>query len=136
VQIRHGSALYPDVTIGTLTIHQYDKYEKFDRFYLKAQSMVAKIGGMIQGIVLLAKAICYFATKNMFHLDIMKFLNLEVENKSNIPSNILLPSVVDNSSVLNNLNILKRNLILNKNSTYIYKKKTLKRISSYEAEYI
>jgi len=74
-QIRHGSLLYPDVSIGTVTVFKQPTSEKYNRTYLKLQTLLARIGGAIQSILIISKGLCHFATKNLFLIDMIN-LNL------------------------------------------------------------
>jgi hypothetical protein len=87
VQIRHGSSLYPGVTIGTVTFFRQPSGDQFHRTYPKLQTLLARIGGSIQGIMLISKAFCYIFTKNLFLIDMINLnFNNEVEEDENLKS--------------------------------------------------
>jgi hypothetical protein len=70
VQIRHGSALYPNVTFGTLTITRDPNSSIYQKSFDKVQSVLARIGGIINFLLLLGKFISYIITKNLFLMEI------------------------------------------------------------------
>jgi hypothetical protein len=87
VQIRHGSSLYPGVTIGTVTFVRQPSGDQFYRSYPKLQTLLARIGGSIQGIMLISKAFCYIFTKNLFLIDMINLnFNNEEEEEENLKS--------------------------------------------------
>jgi len=70
LQIRRGSLLYSS-TIGTVTISREPISNVYDRAYPKIQTLFAKIGGLVQGILFLSKALCYLITRNLFIVDLI-----------------------------------------------------------------
>jgi hypothetical protein len=70
VQIRQTSILY-DGTIGTVTISQEPMSDVYNRSYPKLQTLLAKIGGVVQGFMIIGKALAYFITKNLFLTDLI-----------------------------------------------------------------
>jgi hypothetical protein len=72
VSIRHGSAIYPQ-TIGTLIVTRDTKIGFFFRTYPKIQHILAKIGGVMEGIMAMGYALAYLVTKNLFLVDIINY---------------------------------------------------------------
>ncbi len=65
VSIRHGSTLYPGITFGTLTIVRDHKVTTFKKSFLKTQTLLAKIGGVLNAFTFLFKFISTIITKNL-----------------------------------------------------------------------
>jgi hypothetical protein len=80
VQIRHGSFLYP-TTFGTITFDRQPKSAMYYRAYSKLQTMLAKIGGIIQGIKFIGYCFAYLITKNMFLVDMINYIFTFEEDK-------------------------------------------------------
>ena len=104
VQIRHGSVAYPGLTIGTVTIYRNFSGDQYNRSYPKIQTLLARIGGSIQAIMLIGKAICYIITKNLFLIDMMA-LNIssnfsEKDQENEIKGSKITISNASNSSKL------------------------------------
>jgi hypothetical protein len=70
VQIRKGSLLYSS-TIGTITISREPILNVYDRSYPKIQTLLAKIGGLVQGVLFISKTLSYLITKNLFLVDLI-----------------------------------------------------------------
>ena len=66
VQIRHGSSLYPGLTIGTVTLHRQIQGDQYYRSYPKLQTLLARIGGVIQAVMMVSQTLSHVITKNMF----------------------------------------------------------------------
>jgi hypothetical protein len=71
VQIRHGSVAYPGVSIGTVTLYRRNAGDRYDRSYPKIQTLLARVGGSIQAIMVISKAFCYIVTRNLFLIDMI-----------------------------------------------------------------
>jgi len=59
-------------TFGTVTLTMDRLKKKFYRKYYKAQNMIADLGGVIKGFVLISSLIYYFIKENLFFHDLMK----------------------------------------------------------------
>ena len=74
VSIRHGSALYPNLTIGTMTIIGNDISAIYNKSFPKLQLLISRIGGIINSIITFSQIIAYFYTKNLFIIDLFSVL--------------------------------------------------------------
>ncbi len=122
VQIRHGSTLYPNASYGTLTLIQESKLELYSRTYLKGQALIAKIGGMIQALLLLGQAFSYVATKNMFLIDIINYLKIDFEEEfvNKIETvNIKTKNNLSLNNLNSNLNFIPMNTLTGTNNLNI-----------------
>jgi len=127
-QIRQGSTLYPDLTIGTFTIIGSAMSDNYFRVYLKGQVLLAQIGGITNTILMIGKLICYIVTKNMFIIDINNLLEIDfVEilskdknefNSKNQTQCFNKSSQINSTPIFNNSNQISEIPILN-NSTHI-----------------
>ena len=87
VSIKHGSALYPNVTIGTMTIVGNEISAIYNKSYPKFQTSIARIGGIINSIITYAQIIAYFFTKNLFLIDMIN-INFKYEEVDKIKDQI------------------------------------------------
>jgi hypothetical protein len=71
VQIRHGSSLYPEVTIGTVTLFNNPTTESYNRYYPKFETLLAKVSAVIHSILLIGRLICRVTSKNLFLNDLI-----------------------------------------------------------------
>jgi len=118
VQIRHGSLLYPGLSIGTVTLYKESSVHEYKRLYPKIQTLLARIGGSIQAILLIGKAICYIITKNLFLIEMIN-LNFsrdfnKYEDSSKLTDKKMLPRKTFNNSklilkteVVNKMNVIR-----------------------------
>jgi hypothetical protein len=114
VQIKHGSALYPDVTIATMTFCRNYKSDFFYRSYPKFQTLIAKIGGVIQGLLIIGKTVALIITKNLFLVDIFNlYIEFDEENDNLNKSSDSLKNVLKNNNNKNTMNINLSNNYMN-----------------------
>ncbi len=65
VAIRHGSALYPGITFATLSFIRDPKVTSYNKSFLKVQTLLAKIGGILNVLIFLFKFVSSSITKNL-----------------------------------------------------------------------
>jgi hypothetical protein len=58
-----------------------NKYEYYYRVFMKAQTLVANIGGIIKGILVTFYILTYIFTENIYYIDLINFLLLQENNK-------------------------------------------------------
>jgi hypothetical protein len=107
VSIRHGSALYPGITFGTLTFIRDHKVTTFKKSFLKVQTLLAKIGGILNALSFIFKLVSSIITKNLL---LEKIFNefFYIENKLHDKSLVKDISLKSKQNlIVNNINLHK-----------------------------
>jgi hypothetical protein len=83
-----GQTIIPN-TFATVTITMDRLKKKFVRKYYKVQNMIADLGGVVKGFILISSLINYFIREKLFFLDLLRANNNSILNsyKSNYHSN-------------------------------------------------
>jgi hypothetical protein len=107
VSIRHGSALYPGITFATLSIVRDHKVTTYKKSFLKVQTLLAKIGGILNALTFLFKLVSSIITKNLLLEKIYNeffFIQNKFKDKS-LVKEISLKS--KQNLIVNNINLHK-----------------------------
>jgi hypothetical protein len=105
VSIRHGSSLYPGITFATLSFIRDPKVTTYNKSFLKVQTLLAKIGGILNALIFLFKFVSSVITKNLL---LEKIINDFIHFEDNIETKSL-------NSNLQEISLKsKHNLIANK----------------------
>jgi hypothetical protein len=70
-------------SFAQITLSMDNKVDVYFRTYEKVQNMLANIGGIIKGIIVIATAINWFVCQEMYFIDLMKDVFPEFKNNSN-----------------------------------------------------
>ena len=111
VQIRHGSLLYPGLSIGTVTLYKDSSVHEYTRIYPKIQTLLARMGGSIQAILLIGKAICYIFTKNLFLIDMINLNFSRDLNEYEDPGKLTENKIFHSNTFSNSRFILKSEVV-------------------------
>jgi hypothetical protein len=107
LSIRHGSALYPGITFATLSFVRDHKVTTYKKSFLKVQTLLAKIGGILNALTFLFKLVSSIITKNLL---LEKIFNefFYIENKLHDKSLLQEISLKSKQNlIVNNINLHK-----------------------------
>jgi hypothetical protein len=69
-------------TFSVASFYNYPLKQNFKRTYYKGQNMIADSGGIIKGLILIAKFLYFFSSTNLYNQELLNF-NLPNYSKSN-----------------------------------------------------